>query len=265
MQRSQDATMPRTPIPPMPPGRPIHPTPPPAPPFGVTPAPQPAARPVAFHTPPPSGPPSGPMWTAAPPPSGPPRQGNKVPWIPIAAAAGVFVLVLGALGIWWLVKPDDTSSSGPTTTATESTTTRRDDRPVDRRDPAAVRVQTDGAVACRLRQRRVQGGTPACNGRPGDSGLRSGVHARRARERALLVVRRSEDPGYALRRGDQRELASCSNARAAASTRRPPGTTPRPPTESKAASRAAPTTTAPTWCGPRTRTCCSRCAGIQPG
>jgi len=123
MQRSQDATMPRTPIPPMPPERPIHPTPPPAPPFGVTPVPQPAARPVAFHTPPPSGPPSGPMWTAAPPPSGPPRQGNKVPWIPIAAAAGVFVLVLGALGIWWLVKPDDTSSSGPTTTATESTTT----------------------------------------------------------------------------------------------------------------------------------------------
>lgn len=120
LQRSQDATMPRTPMPPMSPGRPLHQTPPP---YGATPSPQPAARPVAFTTPPPptGRPPSGPMWTAAPPPPGPPRQGNKVPWIPIAAAAGVFVLVLGALGIWWLVKPDDTSSSGPTTTASVTT------------------------------------------------------------------------------------------------------------------------------------------------
>jgi serine/threonine-protein kinase len=47
-----------------------------------------------------------------------------VPWIPIAAAAGVFVLVIGALGIWWLVKPDDTSSSGPTTTTSSETTER---------------------------------------------------------------------------------------------------------------------------------------------
>jgi serine/threonine kinase PknH len=54
LQRSQDATMPRTPMLPMPPGRPIHQTPPPTPPpFGVTPAPQPAARPIAFHRPPP--------------------------------------------------------------------------------------------------------------------------------------------------------------------------------------------------------------------
>jgi serine/threonine-protein kinase len=127
LQRGQDATMPGTPIPPMAPGRPIHHTPPPTPlptppPFGVTPPPQPSARPVAIHTPPPSGPPSRPMWTTAPPPPpGPPRPGNKVPWIPIAAAAGVFVLVLGALGIWWLVKPGDSSSSGPTTTTTETT------------------------------------------------------------------------------------------------------------------------------------------------
>jgi serine/threonine-protein kinase len=61
------------------------------------------------------------MWTAAPPPPGPPRPGNKVPWIPIAAAAGVFVLVIGALGIWWLVKPEDSSSSGPTTTSSDTT------------------------------------------------------------------------------------------------------------------------------------------------
>ena len=44
-----------------------------------------------------------------------------MPWIPIAAAAGVFVLVLGALGIWWLAKPDETSSSGPTSTTSETT------------------------------------------------------------------------------------------------------------------------------------------------
>jgi serine/threonine kinase PknH len=144
LQRSQDATMPGTPIRAMPPpGRPSHQTPPPTPPptppqtprpFAATPAPQSAARPAAFHTPPPpaSGPPSGPMWTAAPPPPGPPRPGNKVPWVPIAAAAGVFVLVIGALGIWFLVKPDDSSSSRSTTSSSETTepmeTTRRTPR-----------------------------------------------------------------------------------------------------------------------------------------
>jgi serine/threonine kinase PknH len=61
------------------------------------------------------------MWTAAPPPPGPPRPGNKVPWVPIATAAGVFVLVLGTLGFWWLVKPGDSSSSGRSTTTAETT------------------------------------------------------------------------------------------------------------------------------------------------
>jgi serine/threonine-protein kinase len=46
-----------------------------------------------------------------------------VPWIPIVAAAVVFVVVLGALGIWWLVKPGESSSSGGTTTATTTSTT----------------------------------------------------------------------------------------------------------------------------------------------
>ena len=45
-----------------------------------------------------------------------------MPWIPIAAVAGVLVLILGALGIWFLVKPDETSSSGPTTTTSSETT-----------------------------------------------------------------------------------------------------------------------------------------------
>jgi serine/threonine kinase PknH len=74
------------------------------------------------------------MWAAPPPgpPGPPPRKGT--PWIPIAAAAAVFVLVLGALGIWFLIKPDDSTRSGmATSTTTEPTetterTTRRTPR-----------------------------------------------------------------------------------------------------------------------------------------
>lgn len=120
LQRGEDATMPQTPMPVFPPGRPVQQTPPPTPPpFAPTPPPPPGSRPVAFHTAPPSGggPPSGPMWTPAPPPPATPRHGSNVPWIPIAAAFGVFVLVLGALGIWWLATSGETSSSGPTTTS----------------------------------------------------------------------------------------------------------------------------------------------------
>src|SRR3954471_3066535 len=110
LQRSQHATMPGTPIPPLQPGRPMHQTPPPTPPpFAATPAPQPAA----FYTPAP--PVAGPMWSPAPPPR-PPRPKNKGPWILIAAATGVVVLVLGAVGIWWLVKPGDSSPSSQSTT-----------------------------------------------------------------------------------------------------------------------------------------------------
>jgi serine/threonine kinase PknH len=147
LQRSQDATLPGTPMPPFAPGRPIHQTPPPTPPtpppFGVTPPPRPAVQPAAFHHTPP---PSGPMWTAAPPP-GPQRKGTKVPWIPIAAAAGVFVLALGALGIWFLVKPDAITSSGPTsTTASETTeepteTTRRTPRTTTNEQSPDSRLQ----------------------------------------------------------------------------------------------------------------------------
>jgi serine/threonine kinase PknH len=132
LQRSTAATMP---------GTPTHP------PHQWTPTPAPTPpRPVAFHTPPPptGGPPSGPMWTAPPAspyPPGPPRAGKGIPWIPIAAATAVVVLVLGALGIWMLVKPDDSASTGmaPTseTTETEPTeTTRRTPRTTTpREDP----------------------------------------------------------------------------------------------------------------------------------
>jgi serine/threonine kinase PknH len=151
LQRSTASTLPGPPTPVEPPARPIHQTPPPTPPpmHRATPAPTPppTARPVAFHTPPPptsgppsgpmsSGPPSGPMWTAPPasprPPGPPARKG--IPWVSLAAAAAVFVLVLGALGIFWLVKPDETSTppviadppistTDPTSTTDETTTT----------------------------------------------------------------------------------------------------------------------------------------------
>jgi serine/threonine kinase PknH len=135
LQRSTAATLPGTP-PPAGPQRPIHQTPPPTPPpHRSTPTPTPPPqRPVAFHPPhpPTGGPPSGPMRTATQPPPPPPRAGKGIPWIPIVAAAAVFVLVLGALGIWWLVKPDDSSSTSmPTTTTTETEpteTTRRSPR-----------------------------------------------------------------------------------------------------------------------------------------
>ncbi len=143
LQRSESATMPGTVPPAPPPAQPMYQTPPPHPLSHTPPA---ASRPFAFHsTPPPSaGPPSGPMWTAAPPgPPGPPRGGTKVPWIPIAAAVGVFVVIIGALGIWFLVKPDDSSSSGmasseTSTTETAETTTRRTTRTTEpTQDPAS--------------------------------------------------------------------------------------------------------------------------------
>jgi serine/threonine kinase PknH len=90
-----------------------------------TPPPTPPPFPAAFHTPPPPPGPSasGPHWR---PPPGPPA-GKSSLWIPLAAAGGVFVLVLGALGVWWALKGDDSSKqSMPTSTTTEreATTSR---------------------------------------------------------------------------------------------------------------------------------------------
>jgi serine/threonine protein kinase len=145
------ATPPPTPPPgatppPMPFGTPPPPTPygataPPIP-YGGTPAPFAATTPASFPTtppppppppphqfgftgppsPPPTGPGGGPSWTPPPPPGSGPQGGKKVPWIPIAAAAGVFLLVLAAVGIFFLVKPVD-KASGPTTPTMSTATT----------------------------------------------------------------------------------------------------------------------------------------------
>ena len=135
LQRSQEATMPGiagalgtalatpTPHPTPPPTPPPHHTPPPGPP--PTPAPFPAATPASFHGYSPPGPAgSGPHWHTPPP--GPPGKKSAM-WIPLAAAGGVFVLVLGALGAWWAFKGDDSanqSMSTSTTTTRETTKSR---------------------------------------------------------------------------------------------------------------------------------------------
>ena len=54
----------------------------------------------------PAQPASGPHWHT-PPPGAPGKKSTT--WIPLAAAGGVFVLVLGALGAWWAFKRDDSS------------------------------------------------------------------------------------------------------------------------------------------------------------
>ena len=76
------------------------------------------------------------MWSAGP--QGPRRGRSKVPWTAIGAAAGVFVLALGALGIWWLVKPQDSSSSGLTTTSAEETTEPTHRPPTNNGNPQSV-------------------------------------------------------------------------------------------------------------------------------
>lgn len=137
LQRSQAATM-QAPLPPPPSSSPPPPSPfptapptmPPPPPSGGS-----ASRPAAFLPPPPPGPPPPPPgppppgWPppSGPPPSGPQKGGAKTPLVLILSAAAVFAVVLGALGIWWLVKPDDSSSTpvaGPTSTSSPQTTTR---------------------------------------------------------------------------------------------------------------------------------------------
>ncbi len=126
LQRSQQATMPG--FLPGAIGTALAP-----PPGAVAPSPYqtPPPTPPPFHTPPPAPPfPAAPagfqgQWNT-PPPTGAPRKKGST-WIPLAAAAAVFVLVLGALGAWWVLKKDDSSSrsvAASTTTTRETTTSR---------------------------------------------------------------------------------------------------------------------------------------------
>jgi serine/threonine kinase PknH len=115
LHRSQEATMPGYPgaigaALPFPPGSVTpspYPTPPPTPPAF------PASSPAGLQG----------QWNA-PPPAGPKQ--NSATWIPLAAAAAVFVVALGAFGVWWIVKKDDSSnrSVAASTSTTRETTTR---------------------------------------------------------------------------------------------------------------------------------------------
>ena len=222
LQRSEAATRPAMMPPPPPPSHPQLQTPPPTPPpyqFSHTSPPPPppsGPRPVAFHTPSPpsSGPPSGPMWSTSPPPPGPPQKppsgGTKVPWIPLAAAAAVFVLVVGALGIWLIAKPAttrrrralDTSDTDarPTTSERAPRADTADHKATGHRgEPGLVRLEAHRRAAARLRRRRMPAGAPSGDGRTGDCRLRCGVAARRTAERPVLPVRRPGGPRQGLR------------------------------------------------------------------
>ena len=100
LQRSQHATMPAIPTPP---------------PYPPTPPPFPASPPAAFH---------GQFNT--PQPAKPMQKSTT--WIPLTAAAAVFVVVLGAFGVWWVVKKDDSPNRSVATSSSNSsaraTTTR---------------------------------------------------------------------------------------------------------------------------------------------
>ncbi|MGZ6779378.1 MAG: serine/threonine-protein kinase [Mycobacterium sp.] len=85
-----------------------------------------AVTPSPYPIPPPPTPPAFPAAAYA----SFPGRGNTAPpgapkpktttWIPLAAAAAVFVLVIGAFGVWWVLKKDD--SSAPSAIASTSTT-----------------------------------------------------------------------------------------------------------------------------------------------
>jgi serine/threonine-protein kinase len=152
LQRSEAATRPVPPPPPPSQPRMYSSQPPqqPPPPYSTQTPPPSGPRPAAFHTGPPTsgGPQSGPMWATSPPPppSGPlqqtsgqqpPSGGSKIPWIPIAAAGAVLVLILGGVGLWLGTRGEDKPiASDDTTTTTETSERTRTSRtPTPTPDP----------------------------------------------------------------------------------------------------------------------------------
>jgi serine/threonine kinase PknH len=118
------------------------PQPPTLPAFAATPPPlgYPTPPPGQFGFTGPPAPPTGPAGGAPwpPPPGSNPQGGNKVPWIPIAAIGGVLLLALAALGIFLIVKPDDTTA-GPTS---PSMTTASTSKPPQRSSTSRTRTST---------------------------------------------------------------------------------------------------------------------------
>jgi serine/threonine kinase PknH len=109
LQRSQQATMPGY-------AAAVTPSPYQTPPRGQTPPPTPPAfpaGPASFQG----------QWNTPPP--GASKQ-KSTTWIPLVAAAAVFVLVLGAFGIWWVLKKDDSSDRS---VAASSSTSRETTKP----------------------------------------------------------------------------------------------------------------------------------------
>ena len=83
--------------------------------IGTVLAPPPGAvTPSSYQTPPPTPP----AFPAAAPAAfagqwnTPPRKPKSTAWIPLTAAAAVFVVVLGAFGVWWVLTRDDSNARG---------------------------------------------------------------------------------------------------------------------------------------------------------
>jgi serine/threonine protein kinase len=100
-----------------------------APPYGVTPPSAPfGATPGAFPATPPPPPQFGytggpPPWNP-PPPRSNPQRGKKTPWVAIAVVGVVLVLVLGAIGTFFLTRSDNADGPSVTTTLKRASTER---------------------------------------------------------------------------------------------------------------------------------------------
>lgn len=134
---SQGATM-AAPLPPPPYSPAYGATPPPG--SFPPPPPPPYGYPGGPPPPPHGGLPPAPPWQQ-PPPGQNPLSRKKTPWVPIAVAAAVAVLVLGAIGTFMLTRSD--SADGPTATTSKKTSTARE-RPSTSRTTAPRTTDAGG-------------------------------------------------------------------------------------------------------------------------